>query len=773
MYKLDARFTLPISMAIPLVSLVLLFACVYPAWSQTAANSPLSRKLTQAERRAERDILVRTGPLGMKIVPSRNKELKASYVGMSTKELWKHLLESRQLAVIGVKEPSRTRGFFGGKSIVSERTLKSASEQLLNTQGVSKPRGKMPKEWKMPVMPDGRPYPAVIVRLDSPKVLGIVRGLPFVDFIEPLYPHVVYQDGIGGCDFGPYVGNPSDGTLTVDSASNVVPWNYTHHRIPQAWRLFPDSTAPGFGVDFFETDTGVYPSQRQFVEVFAPSTTQVSRSFSQVPWTRDTRVKCSHGTRIAGVAAAPADGSTSPNIVGIAWGASLVSEMVGHGVVHFDTSAPALAGAIMDAARSTFNLPMRKRVLLMAWGMPWESATVRDAIVSAYDSNPNLILVAASGTIVPNVVFPATMRRETVAVSLVEAPNTARPSYTLIPITSLSNTVAYGGEVDFVAVNSVLTGFAIPTTAKGINSKGESVDSDGNLVLATTLLPTETIEVTSIGGSSSAVSIIGGGIALAWSRMEDLTRDQLLGRLVAASSCGAILGLSAACRDGNDNRVVGAGVPDFYNAAGGARSIFIDGLPSLTPGTPTVLTASMDGNPSFYYWSWSTGDLGETTSINLMPGESLTVELTAKNRFDGMTLTASRTIVAVPMTARTLFANTTLGSFATFLDGHRISSMMNAGATLPAGCFVTGVAGQELVVGGPTPGAAFGTPVATANRGNRGFSVIRTAFGSQNLDVLVTGWHDGFSAIKVRPVYFVQEPSGIDCNSGGATQATP
>ena len=101
------------------------------------------------------------------------------------------------------------------------------------------------------------------------------------------------------------------------------------------------------------------------------------------------------------------------------------------------------------------------------------------------------------------------------------------PSYGLVPSSSGTDTVAYGEAVDFVAVNSPLTGLYVPTTGKGINSAGQSVDKEGNLVPATELQATETMEVTTIGGSSSATSIIGAGLALVWSRMPWLTRDRV------------------------------------------------------------------------------------------------------------------------------------------------------------------------------------------------------------------------------------------------------
>lgn len=780
---------------------------VSPAWSQSTVTSPTSPKITigtgtsiptivphsqpgaksflvtplsENQQKAEQDIRVRTGPMGIPKdkIPPRNKALVASYVGMDADELWKHLKDSKQLAIVGIKEPGHPRGFFGGKSLVSQATIKQAHSELLSLTGVKQPFLVKKAHMTLPIMGDKRRYPAIIVYVGSLKALGRIRNLPYVDFVEPLYPTVVYQSAFG-CDLSSYGGSSSDGGFSAATGGgpNLVPWNYTHHFIRQTWGLFPSATAPGAGVDLFETDTGVFPSQRQFSSnVFSTPTPSVSRSFTQINYKGDSRVKCSHGTRIAGLAAAPADTSAIPNIVGIAWGSSLVSQSVGDGVVHFDTASPSLAMALRDAAASTvFNgiiMPTRNRVLLMAWGMPWESQFIRDVIQSAYDDNDKLIMVAAAGTIVPSVVFPATMRRETVAVSLVEAPNPAVMTYGLVPpVTSGLNTVAYGGEVRFVAVNSVLSGLALPTTGKGIDAAGQSVNSDGDLVPASGLPASEVGEITTLGGSSSAVSIIGGGLALAWSRMPFLSRDQLLDRFVTSSSCSLIGGLSAACRDSFDHRVVGDGVPDFYKAAGGARSLWIEGPSSGSSGNTIELNVGMDGDPKLYNYLWSTGSTAETIILEVHEGEALTVSLTATNLLDGSTLTANRQIVGGPTNTRILYSTVKGESWSTFFDGHRIS--FTAMGTLPAGCMVTAVYGQELLVGGPTPGAPIGTIHESVDHGNRGFSVYRTAFGPQNLDVLVTAWHDGLSSIRVRPAYSVQQPPGVDCNSGGTTQTSP
>lgn len=704
-------------------------------------------------------------------IPGRNREAQNSYVGMASPALFERVAKSRRLVVVALKEPAQPRGFFAGRSLITDAGMAVGVKALLAIEGVSVPTSEdRLQQMRMPTMPDGRSYPAVVLRVNTLRALETVRALPFVDFVEPLYPEVVWADGIG-CGTPAYAGSASDFVRIVGGASNVAPWMYNHHAIQFAWGLFPGGTAPGDGVDFFMTDTGVFASQRQFWEVFASQVP--TRQFSEVLWGGSARVSCSHGTRIAALAAAPLDGSSAPGIVGISWGSSLRSLMVGDGVVQFDTPSSGLADAITEAASSTQALPMRKRILLMAWGMPFESQLVRDTIVSAYDANPNLIMVAAAGTAVPFVIFPATMRRETVAVSLVDAPNPAVMAYRQIPVSAASDMVAYGDAVDFVAVNNISGQLFVPTSGRGIDSAGMSVDASGNLVPASSLPAADTAEITTLGGSSSAVSIIGGGMALVWSRMPSLTRDEVIDRVVRASSCSRVAGLSAACRNGLNERPIGNGVPDFYVAAGGARRLWIDGPPQTTAGQPIALSAAMDGQPGFFDFIWSTGATGPGSTLTLQAGQSADVTLTATNRFDGITLSTTRRFSGGPATARTLYAMSTLESSASFFDGHRVSANINSAAQLPSGCFITGVAGQELTIGGATPWMPYGTPEASADRRNRGFTITRTAFGPGDLDVLARAWHDGLSAVRVRPVYFVLEPPGVDCNASGFTQASP
>lgn len=208
---------------------------------------------------------------------------------------------------------------------------------------------------------------------------------------------------------------------------------------------------------------------------------------------------------------------------------------VGNGVVQAGTSVYAVvAGMDMAVAAGA-------RVLTLAFGMPYASDYLRDNIVRIYDdqTRPSVLMVAAAGTNVPWVTFPASMTRETVAVTIVEYRPTPASRYKKYAgLSYFPDIVAYGSAVDFAAVNG----------------PGD-IPTQGNA--ATPL--------TTIGGSSSATAMIAGIAAVAWSKLPHLSRAELVSRLVESSSLAGIEG-----QTGGEGRSqeVGWGIPDAYVAAG-------------------------------------------------------------------------------------------------------------------------------------------------------------------------------------------------------------
>ena len=69
----------------------------------------------------------------------------------------------------------------------------------------------------------------------------------------------------------------------------------------------------------------------------------------------------------------------------------------------------------------------------------------------------------------------------------------------------------------------------------------------------------------------------------------------------------------------------------------------------------------------------------------------------------------------------------------------------------------------------PSPGE---TPKTTLDKGNVGFTVSRPAgVSAASLEAIVHDWYDGSSAVRVKPVYDVVQPAGVDCLLPGVLTA--
>lgn len=664
----------------------------------------------EGARAAARRITKQTGeaylPDGS--IPARNAQKQ-----LNTIELWGKIEESKGLAIVALRDKNNTRGFFRGRNLISSSKLNELTRALYLTKGVNLPNNHLSeKDLAPPVMSDGRPYPAVIVHLDDILALQRIKSLAYVDYVEPFA--VALDLMAPGCGIEDYQGNPNDGFDLVNLSLRRIPWVYAHHKITQAWKLFGPGGAPGGpngveanGVTLFILDTGLYSTQIQFQQPnFSATLPNGERLIREVDYMGTKKVRCSHGTRIAGLAAGPAHFSFP--YTGIAWGSPVQISKIGDSVVHI---APqyGVARSIQEAADTNWPLAStkrNKRVLLMAWGVAHESSIIRDVIVDAYDNNEDLIMVAAAGTFVPNVVFPATMEREVVAVSIVNAYKSNSPqnlqTYRLYD-DLLDNDgdllkgglMAYGKEVDYVAVNGPTE---IPTTGNGIDKYGNSTDENG-AVRPASGISTPVRDVTTIGGSSSGVAIIGASIALIWSRMPGLTRDGLLARLAQASRCidisglplGDLLKCSYSFEGPHKGSLVGWGIPNVYLAAGGAQSVWIEGSNVQKPDIPFSLAAQVDGDPSIFDFIWNDGITGRWRENLVMPsGARRNFYVTAINRLDGKKIRSANFAIVISggTHERWLYAKSSPIAYSEFLEGHKIDVPVNMGERLPAGCSV-------------------------------------------------------------------------------------
>ena len=690
------------------------------------------------------DIEARTGesltPDGE--VPPRPENLSTmSYRSLPDDALWNEVNRISAVVVVAMKHPDAARGVFRGRLMISEDDLAAGIERIRGIEGL-RILDDDGDEHRMPTMADGRSYPALHAEVLSRDALLTLRRHPVVDYVEPIY----FLDGIG-CTLPAYTPNPADEAFTPvpqQQPADRASWNFRHMGIQDAWGLFRSAfgtiRAPGDNVTIGVIDTGLYPDADRLDPVTFTRPTG-SRNPPVVLSSRvDPTVTCSHGTRIAGLATAPCAGLPNPGYVGVAWGSDLVAVKVGNGVVQTDTTVHAIVAG-MDMA-----IAAGARVLTLAFGMPYASDYLRDNIVRIFEdqTRPSVIMIAAAGTNVPWVVFPATMERETIAVTIVDfRPSATNRFQKYAGISYFPDIVAYGDAVDFAAVNG----------------PGD-IPSQGNA--ATPL--------TTIGGSSSATAMIGGITALTWSRLPQLSRAEVLDRLAASASLSGIEGQSGVVGRSRD---VGWGIPDAYVAAGGTRRAAIEGPQTVTPGDTYQLAVTVQGYEPFFAYKWDSGETTRVASfVASAPGTSRTHSVVVRNARDATQVTASLRVLFSGSHVRLIYSDELVSEWASFFVGKRVNRPVNTGRLLPAGCSVAAVRGLEYV----QQNGVFvprGGVVETKDNGNNGFTVLRPGgLGPQALDAVAHVWHDGLSAIRMRVSYEVWEADTVDCVEPGVTIGT-
>ena len=251
----------------------------------------------------------------------------------------------------------------------------------------------------------------------------------------------------------------------------------------------PSLGLPGFdgkGVRIALLDSGVqidHPSLGGRVQAGVDLVARDQRAAAEPNPSDPTRIEA-HGTRMAGIIAAPRDGSS---VGGIAYRSNLISVRHANGVAAVSSSDA--AASVRGAAQNG------SQVVVMAWeSLNWWWQ-VSDEIEYWHYNRP-ILFVAAAGTsgcndgiLDSNVVFPADMP-EVMAVTGITYPGGGVPCG-----------IHHGSDVEVTAY------LDIPSTGR------------------------YTGDVVGMGGSSNATAVVGSIAALTWSRNPGLTRDQLRARL--------------------------------------------------------------------------------------------------------------------------------------------------------------------------------------------------------------------------------------------------
>lgn len=496
--------------------------------------------------------------------PSGPREL-ASF---SDAELWDRVSASDRLAIVGMRRVGVGRGVWQATRLIGSNEVAQRTQELVRASGV-----------EAVVYRDGL-LPFVVIRLRDVQSLATIRRLAFVDYVEP--GRFGFEPLLIGC------GTSRPTWLAQrNSAGDVIPRDFAANGIDAyTWRRGPN----GRGIKIGIIDTGLYKTQQQFWPNRFAAGAHPGRSIrynncrDQVCWNSlpaEAFDTCNHGTRIAGIIAAPLDGRS---VVGAAHAADLHAIRVHDGVW---TELPTLTNHLMGLRRVRHT---GSRVIEMAFGGTTSSAAFSDELEFQYHRRdlPEAIFVGAAGTLVcpfwDPVAFPARHPR-VVAVTGVTADGRVR------------NDSCNGPEVDFV------------TELNDSETTGEQ--EWDNL---------------SLGGSSGASAIATGIIALVWSAEPQLSRADLLQRLRQTAS--GVSGPSPLLLKLN-----------AYAALGGATSAWIDGPRSAAAGESYGLTARANGvGPFTYRW-----DSGETTAAIRRRGPGM-ARVTITDSLDGKSFQRNRTV---------------------------------------------------------------------------------------------------------------------------------
>lgn len=398
-------------------------------------------------------------------IPTRQEQRPGTFLDKSDAELWTHVQASDGLVAVGLKQPGMARGVYRGQILVDRNQKAQGRTAVVAQRGVQ-------------LVSEDELLPIIEVRLADQAALSAIRKLPFVDYVEPvIIPQELSQfAGVGGCGWG----SSWTGDRQYTSTGDIYSQKFTGMKIPSAW-----SYSSGSGIKIGLIDSGISSGQGQFVSTFtAGSSSGRTLTLQKIASQPSVYDDCGHGTRMAGIIAAPWDGRS---VGGIAYKSSLVSVRHASGVAAVNSSD----------ARASVRLTNQQgaQVIVMAWESLNYLWQVSDEIEYWHYSRQVLFMAAAGtsgcwdGIADSNVIFPADMP-EVVAVTGVTYPGGGVPCG-----------IHHGSDVELTSYLDV------PSTGR------------------------YTADVVGMGGSSNATAVAGGIAALVWSRNTWMTRDQVRARL--------------------------------------------------------------------------------------------------------------------------------------------------------------------------------------------------------------------------------------------------
>ncbi|HEY0023370.1 MAG TPA: S8/S53 family peptidase [Longimicrobium sp.] len=539
-------------------------------------------------------------------VPARTAEPATSWVHRSDVEVWNESAELDSTFLVGLKAPGQPRGIWEATILVDRREAEDFKRALAAQPGVELVRAD-------PVVP------IVLLRISDFSTLAAIRRLPFVDYVEPHHgrrrapsrqeaaavsrPTLVAPRFSESGSSSPGCSNPDVYTEYggYTALGDPYSWSYTerYNNIVGAWRR-----SQGDNVRIALIDTGVDSEQPQLTSRFGFTSDATWSRQIWYEWVRPSgrspawRDDCGHGTRMAGVIAAPHDGQ---NTVGTAWKADLISIRTDD-----DVNMRLSESEVADAIHKAMDPWRPAHVIVFAFWSDDDNWVTSLADVIRYyyyrtDSTGRRngpLFVGAAGTssawdpfVNWNVVFPAEME-EVIAVSGVNSNRI------------LDDESHYGPEVDLAGYTPQMT-VGVP----GVHYQSALL--------------------TSIRGSSGPTASVGAIAALVWSRYPHMTNVEVRQRLIWAA-------LRPQERRSDD----GYGPVNAYKAVGGFSGLAIHGPEFVPPYTTFAVEAVSSGDGPFTY-RWNNGATTKRTSYrSTTAGYTVPVRVDVTDTFEGVTRTA-------------------------------------------------------------------------------------------------------------------------------------
>lgn len=460
------------------------------------------------------------------IQESLEQEGRFAWSDVSDEMLWSALVQSDSVLLIGY-QPEGERDVADKLHTITATNpaWAQAKEKVLHE--IAAIMQKTVQTTENLLIAEDETLPYMEVKTASWEVVRYLRSSPYIRYAEPASYYLqtlepTTNQRVASKLSCSYIDDAPVPTADYQSVSPDVKasWNWYSAGITQAW-----TTSTGSGITVGLIDTGISPTQAKLGSEFNQGNSQ-GRTITKLGTYQDDASDdlCGHGTRMAGLIAAPRgyDGTS----IGVAYNANLVA-VRGTGDVIIDSrdEKRGVANALkLLANRSDV------RIISMSIGSLFSVGSVKDAVRYAYGKGKLIICAAGTSTSFTTwagVVFPARMD-ETVAVTGVREGQYKR-----------CNTCHTGRDVDFTMIM-------------------QRSDPDRTTIT----LPETGTKLSTVGGSSTATAMAAGVAALVWSTDPSMSRDEVYQRLKETADLYP-----------NRDRSFGWGNIDAYQAVAGSGAV--------------------------------------------------------------------------------------------------------------------------------------------------------------------------------------------------------